>query len=47
MNGSPTPSLSLPYAYCVTSTGEVDSMLQKLLIGISNSLKLPPLRNWN
>ncbi len=26
---------------------KVDSMLQKLLIGISNSLKLPPFCNWN
>ncbi len=41
------PLLKEPYAYCATSTGEVDSMLQKLLIGISNSLKLPPLCNWN
>ena len=47
MNGSPMPSLIPPYAYWATSTGEVDSMLQKLLIGNSNSLKLPPLCNWN
>ncbi len=45
MNGSPTPSLVPPYAYWATSTGEVDSMQQKL--STSNSLKLPPLCNWN
>ena len=32
-------------AYWATNTGEVDSMQQKL--STSNSLKLPPLCNWN